>query len=115
MRVVADPKPSQTLKRRLRRHELPNYQLRLYITGMTERSTQSISIIKAICEEHLPEHYSLQVIDMYQQPELASGDQILAAPTLIKQLPRPLRRLVGNLSNRERVLVGLDLPPNRPE
>ncbi len=85
------------------------YLLRLYITGMTPRSTQAIARIKAICEEHLSGRYELDVIDIYQQPTLAKGEQIIATPTLIKKLPLPLRRIVGDLSNKERVLLGLDL------
>jgi circadian clock protein KaiB len=85
------------------------YLLRLYVTGMTPRSTEAIARIKAICEEHLAGRYELEVIDIYQQPTLAKGDQIIATPTLIKKLPLPLRRLVGDLSNKERVLLGLDL------
>lgn len=85
------------------------YLLRLYVTGMTNRSTEAIAQIKAICEEHLKGRYDLEVVDIYQQPTLAKGEQIIATPTLIKKLPNPLRRLVGDLSNKERVLMGLDL------
>src|SRR5689334_5285153 len=85
------------------------YVLRLYVTGMTPRSTDAIARIKAICEEHLAGRYDLEVIDIYQQPTLAKGEQIIAAPTLIKKLPLPLRRIIGDMSNRDRVLVGLDL------
>ena len=85
------------------------YVLRLYVTGLTPRSTQAIATIKAICEEHLSGRYDLEVIDIYQQPALAQGAQIIAVPTLIKKLPLPLRRLIGDLSDEERVLLGLDL------
>ena len=78
---------------------------------MTPRSTDAIARIKAICEQHLAGSYELEVIDIYQQPALAKGEQIVAAPTLIRRLPLPLRRLVGDLSNKERVLLGLDLQP----
>jgi circadian clock protein KaiB len=87
------------------------YVLRLYITGMTPRSAQAIENIREICEAHLKGHYELEVIDIYQNPSLAQGEQLVAAPTLIKKLPLPLRRLVGDLSNEERVLAGLDLRP----
>lgn len=87
------------------------YVLRLYVTGMTPRSTEAISSIKAICEEHLEGRYDLEVIDIYQHPHLAKEEQIIAAPTLVKKLPAPLRRLIGNLSQKERVLMGLDLRP----
>ena len=85
------------------------YVLRLYITGMTPRSTEALASIKAICEKHLHGRYDLEVIDIYLQPELAKDHQIIASPTLVKRLPAPLRKLVGNLSQEERVLLGLDL------
>jgi len=91
------------------RYEEEEYVLRLYVTGLTPRSTQAIATIKAICEEHLASRYDLEVIDIYQQPTLARGEQIIATPTLIKKLPLPLRRLIGDLSDEERVLLGLDL------
>ena len=87
----------------------PRYDLRLYVTGMTPRSTRAIASIKSICEEYLKGRYDLQVIDVYQQPMLSKGEQIVAVPTLIKKLPPPLRRIIGDLSDRERVLIGLDL------
>lgn len=85
------------------------YLLRLYVTGMTPRSTEAIATIKAICEEHLHGRYDLEVIDIYQHPQLAKDEQIIAVPTLVKKLPAPLRRFIGNLSEKERVLLGLDL------
>ena len=85
------------------------YVLRLYVTGMTPRSTEAFANIKAICEEHLEGRYDLEVIDIYQHPALAKDEQIIAVPTLVKKLPAPLRRLIGNLSTQERVLLGLDL------
>ena len=85
------------------------FLLRLFVTGMTPRSTDAIARIKAICEEFLDGRYDLEVIDIYQQPEAARGEQIVATPTLIKKLPPPLRRLVGDLSDRDRVLLGLDI------
>ena len=85
------------------------YVLRLYVTGMTPRSTEAFAAIKAICEERLRGRYELEVIDIYQHPQLAIDEQIIAVPTLVKMLPAPLRRLVGNLSDVERVLLGLDL------
>ena len=86
-----------------------HYVLRLYVTGSTPRSAQAIRNLKAICEEHLKGRYALEVIDVYQRPTLAHDEQIVATPTLIKVLPNPLRRLIGDLSNVERVLMGLDL------
>jgi circadian clock protein KaiB len=85
------------------------YVLRLYVTGMTPRSCQAIRNLQTICDERLAGRYDLDVIDIYQQPVLTRGEQIIAAPTLIKKLPLPIRRLVGDMSNRERVLLGLDL------
>ncbi len=85
------------------------YVLRLYVAGLTPRSTQAIWNIRKICDEHLQGRYDLEVIDIYQQPVLAEGEQIIAAPTLIKKLPLPLRRFIGNMSDTERILVGMDL------
>ena len=90
------------------------YLLRLYIAGATPRSTQAILNIKQICEEHLQGRYELEVIDVYQQPALAAGEQIIAAPTLIKQLPLPLRKFIGDMSDTEHILVGLDLRIRSP-
>jgi circadian clock protein KaiB len=89
------------------------YVLRLYVTGATPRSARAIANIRRICEEHLQGRYELEVIDLYQQPELAEGVQLIAAPTLIKQLPEPLRRFVGDMSETERILAGLDVLPAR--
>lgn len=88
------------------------YVLRLYVTGMTPRSVQALAAIRSICEEHLRGRYDLEVIDIYQHPALARDEQIVAAPTLIKESPAPLRRLIGNLSDRERVLEGLNVRRN---
>jgi circadian clock protein KaiB len=85
------------------------FVLRLYVTGATARSTRAIANLRQFCEQHLSDRYELEVIDLYQQPELAAGEQLIAAPTLIKRLPLPLRRLVGDLSNQQRMMAGLDL------
>jgi len=85
------------------------YILKLYITGLTPQSIRALDNIKEICEVHLKGRYTLEVIDLYKNPSLAKGEQIIAAPTLIKKLPLPLRRIIGYMSNSERVLVGLDL------
>lgn len=85
------------------------YVLRLYITGSTPRAKAAIVKIKSFCEEHLKDHYRLEIIDIYQQPSFAKEEQIIAAPTLVKKLPRPLKRLVGDFSKTERVLSALDL------
>ena len=91
------------------------YVLRLYVTGSTERSSRAIQNIVMFCEEHLHGRYELEVIDIYQQPVLARGEQIIAAPTLIKKKPAPLRKLVGDLSDTGRVLMGLDVRYVPPE
>jgi circadian clock protein KaiB len=88
-----------------------SYVLRLYLTGTTPQSQRALANIKRICEEHLKGRYKLEVVDIYQRPTLAKDEQIIAAPTLIKSLPLPLRRLIGDLSNEDRVLLGLDIRP----
>lgn len=85
------------------------YILRLYITGTTHRSTLSITNLKKICDEYLDGRYDLEVIDLYQKPFLAKDEQIIAAPTLVKKLPLPFRRIIGDMSDKEKVLMGLDL------
>ncbi|MDP9169212.1 MAG: circadian clock KaiB family protein [Acidobacteriota bacterium] len=87
----------------------PPYVLRLYVSGSTSKSALAIENIKAICERHLKDRYDLEVIDIYQQPNLARDEQIVAVPTLIKRSPAPLRRLIGDLSNQKKVLFGLDV------
>jgi circadian clock protein KaiB len=88
------------------------YLLRLFVTGTTPRSSRAIQNIRAICEEKLQGRYDLEVIDIYQHPEQAKPEQIVVTPTLVKSLPLPVRRLIGDLSNEERVLVGLDIVPH---
>lgn len=85
------------------------YILRLYITGQTRRSLQSVENLRALCDKYLPGQFELEIIDIYQQPAMAKEGQIIAAPTLIKSMPLPLRRLVGDFSDKERVILGLDL------
>src|SRR5580765_1529610 len=85
--------------------------LRLYIAGQTPRSVKAFANLKRICEEHLKGRYRIEVIDLIQNPQLAAGDQILAVPTLVRLLPEPVRKIIGDLSNTERVLVGLDVRP----
>ena len=84
------------------------YILRLYVTGSSERSLKAVYNLKKLCEEHLPD-YDLEVIDIYENPQAARDEQIIAAPTLVKKLPRPLRKFVGDLSNTKKILVGLDI------
>ncbi len=90
-------------------HKQKDYVLRLYVTGTTARSTRAIANVRKICEEHLKGRYRLEVIDLYQQPELAKTEQIVAAPTLIKELPAPVRRVLGDMSKTERVLFVLGI------
>lgn len=92
--------------------ELPEWQLRLYVAGQTAKSLRALANLQQLCESHLAGKYQIEVIDLLQQPALAKGDQILAVPTLVRQLPQPLRKIIGDLSNTERVLVGLDLLPH---
>ena len=85
------------------------YSLRLYVAGHTPKSVLALANLKQICEQHLQGRYEIEVIDLRQDPQLASGDQILAVPTLVRRLPEPIKKIIGDLSNTERVLVGLDL------
>ena len=85
------------------------YLLRLYVAGQTPRSLTAFANLKKICEEHLEGRYAIQIIDLLENPKLAQGDQILAIPTLVRKLPEPVRKIIGDLSNTEKVLVGLDL------
>lgn len=91
--------------------ETETWDLRLHAAGQTPKSIQAFSKLKKICEEHLAGRYAIEVIDLTVQPQLAKGDQILALPTLVRRLPPPLRKVIGDLSNTERVLVGLDSHP----
>jgi circadian clock protein KaiB len=90
------------------------YQLRLYIAGQTANSLVALDNLRIICERHLAGRYQIEIIDLLQQPRLAAGDQILAIPTLVRQLPPPLKRIIGDLSDTERVLVGLDIRRRAP-
>jgi circadian clock protein KaiB len=90
------------------------WELRLYVAGQTPRSVAAFANLKKLCEEHLAGRYRIEVIDLLQRPQLAAGDQIVAIPTLVRKLPEPLRRIVGDLSNTERTLVGLNLRPMDP-
>jgi circadian clock protein KaiB len=90
----------------------PEWELRLYVAGQTSKSLQAFANLKRICEEHLGGRYKIEVVDLLKNPELAKGDQIFALPTLVRKLPEPVRKIIGDLSNTERVLVGLDLRPS---
>ena len=92
---------------------IPAYQLRLYVAGQTARSLAAFANLQRICETHLAGQYRIEVVDLTKTPQLAAGDQILAVPTLVRRLPEPIKKIIGDLSNEERVLVGLDLQPSR--
>jgi len=104
-------KVAKKLERSAKERNLEKYVLKLYITGMTPRSTKAVMNIRKICEEHLRGRYKLEIIDIFQKPVLARGEQIIAAPTLIRKLPLPLRRFIGDMSDTDRILIGLDLRP----
>ena len=102
---------TEAFEEALRRSPLrrAKYILRLYVTGSSGRSLKAVQNLKQICEEHFPDDYDLEVIDIYEHPAAAREEQIIAAPTLVKRLPKPLRKFVGDLSNTQKILVGLDL------
>jgi circadian clock protein KaiB len=89
------------------------WELRLYVAGQTARAITAFTNLKKICEEHMKGKYRIEIIDLLKNPQLAKGDQILAVPTLVRKLPEPVRKIIGDLSNTQRVLVGLDLRPGR--
>jgi len=103
------PRTVKQPKSRSRRRPAEVYQLRLYVAGQTPKSLTAFSNLKKICESHLEGRYRIEVIDLVEQPQLSQGDQILAIPTLVRKLPQPVRKIIGDLSDTERVLVGLDL------
>jgi circadian clock protein KaiB len=109
--MMSDTDTTERFSQAIRDLDDRKYLLRLYVVGATPGSQRAIANLRAICETELAGRYELEVIDIYQQPTLAEGEQIIAAPTLIKQLPLPVRRLVGDMSDRDRVLLGLDLRP----
>ncbi len=105
---------AEDLERAIQNSNQTHYVLRLFVTGITPRSTIAIQNIKKICEENLKGRYDLEVVDIYQEPDQIRDEQVLAAPTLIKKLPLPLRRIIGNMSDKDRILVGLDLKKIEP-
>ncbi|MGI4760226.1 MAG: circadian clock KaiB family protein [Janthinobacterium lividum] len=88
------------------------WELRLYVAGQTSKSIAALANLRRYCEQHVPGRYQLEIIDLLQNPQLAEGDQILAIPTVVRKVPEPIRKVIGDLSNEERVLVGLDLRPH---
>ena len=109
--VVADAASVGSDAGSIRHEETETWELRLYIAGQTPKSLTAFANLKRLCEEHLPGRFQIEVIDLMENPQLAAGDQIVAIPTLVRKLPEPLRRIVGDLSNTERTLVGLQLRP----
>jgi circadian clock protein KaiB len=97
-----------------KRREAKVWHLRLYVAGQTPKSLVALANLKRICQEHLEGEYRIEVVDLLDRPQLAAGDQIIAVPTLVRNLPPPLRRIIGDLSNEDRVLVGLDIKPRPP-
>jgi len=108
------PSATESMEKALAKQGTEKYVLKLYITGMTPRSQEALRNIKKVLRENLGDNYELEVIDIYQQPTLAKGDQIIAVPTLVKKLPTPIRKLIGDLSQEDRILLGLDLKPKSP-
>ncbi len=102
-------RPSAKKKRADAPAQAESWTLRLYVAGQTPKSLTAIANLRSICKEHLDSRYVIEVIDLIEKPHLASGDQILAIPTLVRKLPEPVRKIIGDLSNRDRVLVGLDI------
>lgn len=105
------PSATESMEKALAAKAKEKYVLKLYITGMTPRSQLALRNIKKIIKENPDNNFDMEVIDIYQQPALAKGDQIIAVPTLVKKLPAPLRRLIGDLSEKDRIILGLDLKP----
>lgn len=101
--MMASPNPSEGAE---------HWDLRLYVAGQTDKSLRAINNLKRICKEHLEGRYSIEVIDLLERPQLAAGDQIIALPTLVRRLPEPIKKILGDLSNQERVLIGLDIRPH---
>ena len=108
-RAASAKAPVRNAARNKKRAKPVAYMLRLYVAGQTPRCVAAFANLKKICEEHLAGQYQIEVIDLLLNPQLAAGDQILAIPTLVRKLPEPVRKIIGDLSNTERVLVGLDL------
>jgi circadian clock protein KaiB len=102
-------------ERKPERQPAAKWELKLYVAGQTPKSLQAFANLRRICEEHLQGEYHIEVVDLMKNPQLAKGDQILALPTLVRKLPEPVRKIIGDLSNTERVLVGLDLRPRASE
>ncbi len=110
-RGSARRRPATGKAEKVRPFKRPVWELRLYVAGMTPTSIRAFENLKQLCEEHMHGAYKIQVVDLLEWPKLATGDQIIAVPTLVRRLPTPVKKIIGDLSNTERVLVGLDLRP----
>ncbi len=112
--TLTKPKDSPAeFEKEPRKKEKEKYRLRLYVVGMTTKSKLAIQNVKKICEEHLRGRCDLEIVDVLRNPVLAEGEQIIAAPTLLKKIPLPLRRFIGDMSETEKILIGLDLRPGK--
>lgn len=112
--MPSKPKSSRKAASKTAKQKQPppeTFELRLYVAGQTRKSLVALANLRQICEEHLQGRYTVEVIDLLQHPQLARGDQILAIPTLVRKLPEPIKKIIGDLSNAEKVLVGLDVRP----
>ena len=113
IRTVDQPDDGAAANDNRRKAGPAEWQLRLYVAGQTAKSIAALENLRRVCEEHLAGRYSIEVVDLLVNPRLAAGDQILAVPTLVRKFPEPIRKIIGDLSNEERVLVGLDVQPVR--
>ena len=111
----AENKMRTTSQKAAAKRAITKWELRLYVAGQTPKSLQAFANLRRICEEHLAGEYHIEIVDLQKNPQLAKGDQILALPTLVRKLPEPVRKIIGDLSNTERVLIGLDLRPHGGE
>ena len=116
LHAAGKPRASRRARnaRRGKANDREKFALRLYVAGQTPKAVRAFANLRKICDEHLAGRYSIEVIDLVENPALGRGDQILALPTLVRRLPTPIKKIIGDLSNTERVLVGLDLRPRRP-
>jgi len=106
---------TEAFEKALKNAEKRKYVLRLFVSGMTPGSLKAIQNIREICREHLEGRFELEVIDIYQQPDLGKSEQVIAAPTLVRKLPEPIRKFIGDLSDRDKVLLGLNIYPKEPD
>ena len=111
--TASKPKSASSRIKPIKKEKQDTYLLRLYVAGQTPKSVAAFANLKKICEEYLAGRYKIEVIDLLKDPQLAGDDQILAVPTLVRELPAPVRKVIGDLSNTERVLIGLDLLPRK--